>query len=224
MANLNHISDPSKSLEELQKILSGREYSVYYDQKPNIIGQWLDKLKDWLANILDKILPKTGFWGEGASQWLAYTILLVFFLLVIFLVVYMISRMVHRSVLKHKPVSATELTLSYNSHLNKVDQYATEEEYDLALRHLFLALILLLDQEKLLEARVWKTNGEYYEELKNNDRKLAKTFYAIALKFEETMYGGKPITKTEFQLFQELVYTRIIKGEKDAGQTLIQDS
>ncbi|MFK4996929.1 DUF4129 domain-containing protein [Bacillus sp. N9] len=61
-------------------------------------------------------------------------------------------------------------------------------------------------------ARVWKTNGEYYEELKKVNPKWANEFHHLALIFDEVTYGEKSVQKEEYVPF----YIKAMKWLEEA--------
>lgn len=209
--------------EELQQILAKEEYQIYYRQRQNLWQKWLEQFQDWLSRFLHSIFPRTEI-TPGTSNWPAYVLIAVCLLLVITLLILFLSRFVRRRRLQQRVVSsAKELELSFTRHLHEAARYREQAEYGLALRHLFLGFILFLDQKGLLEARAWKTNGEYYQELEKTNKDLAADFYKIALKFEETIYGSRPLTPEQLQNYFNLTQNWLSKGEKNAGQILFQE-
>lgn len=222
--NLNEILDPSKSRDILTEILSGKEYEIYYVQKKSFLAELWERITTWLSEFLHQLFPQTNI-AAGASEWIALGMIIVFLLLLSLLVFFILSRSLRRKKLRKRAAnSGKELALSFTWHLSKAQKYAEQEEHNLALRHLFLGFILLLDQNSLLEARAWKTNGEYYTELKAQDQQLADTFYGFALKFEESMYGGRTISPAEYLHYQSFLKGWTRKGENNAGQILIRQS
>jgi len=93
-------------------------------------------------------------------------------------------------------------------HLQEANRLETEQAYAKATRHLFLSFLLILHEKELLEARMWKTNWEYYAELQAAKSNLANDFYQVALIFEEVTYGEKKIPEKAFVSYRE----RITKG------------
>ncbi|WP_218212222.1 hypothetical protein, partial [Pseudomonas sp. 2822-15] len=90
---------------------------------------------------------------------------------------FLIARTVNRKRIyrDHKPLEAMkELNWSYQNHLDEALRKERLQDYSLATRHLFLALLLYFHDVKWLEARIWKTNWEYYEELKQVNEESAE--------------------------------------------------
>jgi hypothetical protein len=100
---------------------------------------------------------------------------------------------------KQKPLQhLAEKDWSYKDHLAESQKLEEKEDYSLAVRHLFLALLLNFHEREWLQARKWKTNWEYYEELQKVNKEWAEQFYSLALKFDEAAYGEREIKHEEF--------------------------
>ena len=94
--------------------------------------------------------------------------------------------------------SEDELKQDFN-HLIK--QALDEKDYRLALRYQFLRILRVLDDDELIRFKDFKTNRDYYYELKDN--KLKQQFAQAAHVYEYAWYG-------EFEVDQE-VYENGIK-------------
>jgi len=104
-------------------------------------------------------------------------------------------------------------TLTAQEHLAQAHKLAEEGNYRLALRSLLLGFILYLDQNHKIEAKAWKTNWEYYAELSDRAPQLANSFYTLAIKFEEAMYGGRPIARDDYWIYFNQVHKWIHEGD-----------
>ena len=67
---------------------------------------------------------------------------------------------------------------------------------------MFLALLLYFHEKEWLEARIWKTNWEYYEEIRKVNQEWADQFYHLALLFDEATYGERKVDKEEYIRFE----------------------
>ncbi|HWJ02783.1 MAG TPA: DUF4129 domain-containing protein, partial [Verrucomicrobiae bacterium] len=187
--------------EELQGILAGKEYQVYYRENQNFFLDLLQRLKNWLNSILKNLFPQADI-AKTTVDWLAYGIAAVGIFLLLLMLYLLGSRFVRQGHVKRKRLDlAKELTLTARHHLGEAHSLAGQGEYSIALRHLFLGFILFLNQQRWIEAKAWKTNWEYHAELKNYAPHLADFFTSLAVKFEEAMYGGRPITRDDYWLY-----------------------
>lgn len=216
--------DPLKAKEELEEILSQKEYQVYYRQDKNTLADLLERLQDWLNRYLTKFFPKAEF-TEDASEWISYGMVGLGIAIVLLLLVMFSSRVVRENRFFSKPVGTeAELVLSPQSHLIEAENRSGEGDLRSAIRHLFLAYLLHLDQNKWIEAKAWKTNGEYLDELQEARAEIAKTFRVLATQFEATWYGGRPISNEDYREYrqqvvqlvtnEEEVNSKMMKGEK----------
>ncbi|SHN31196.1 DUF4129 domain-containing protein [Gracilibacillus kekensis] len=197
------MSSYQKEREQLIEILSKREYQIYYEDNRSFVEKSWDAIREWLADILSKVFesfdPST---TVGNS--IITVVLIVILLAVAIGIVAIIMTVTRRKRLKnHQPfASSNQLQWGYQEHLNVAKQYASEEEYRLATRHQFLAFLLLLNDKSLLTAKLWKTNWDYYDELKQTEHALAQDFYQLALFFDRSTYGEQQITAEDYQQYQ----------------------
>lgn len=70
-----------KARGDLEDILKGKEYRVYYDSK-GLFATWWDKAKEWIATQLEKLFPAI----DSASR-VSGTILITIIVLIVFLLV-----------------------------------------------------------------------------------------------------------------------------------------
>ncbi|MBS4208019.1 DUF4129 domain-containing protein [Bacillus sp. FJAT-50079] len=189
-----------KARDELENILQGKEYTAYNASK---VESWWEKAKDWIADQLAKLFPSFEAASAAAGPLLVIIIIAVLILIavVVFLLVrYSGRRMKYR---EQSPFqSMREIDWSFPMHLEEAKRREELAEYSLAIRHLFLALLLYFHEKQWLIARVWKTNGEYYQELKKVNQKWANEFHDLALIFDEVTYGEKSVLEEEYIQFR----------------------
>ena len=199
--------------DDLQEILATKEYQIYNHENQNVLLDLLKRLENWLNSILNTIFPQADF-VKRTSEWLSYGIATLGVLLFILLLFLLLSRFVRQGRVNQKRVDmSNRLTRSVQQHLAEAHRLTEQAEYSLALRHLFLGFILYLDQNQWIEARVWKTNWEYYAELKDRAPQLANSFNTLAIRFEEAMYGGRSIAMGDYWSYYNQVNKLIQKGE-----------
>jgi hypothetical protein len=201
---LNTIT-PINARKELEDILSEREYQKYYRQEKNTLAELLEQFQEWINRHLSKILPNVEV-RENTSEWISYGMVGLGIAIVLLLLVMFSSRIVRENRFYSKPIGTeADLIMSPSSHLTQALKHNEEGDIRLALRHLFLAYLLQLDQNKWVEAKAWKTNGEYYDELRTKQPERSKSFRNLAQQFEATWYGGKDISKEEFAIYHQQV-------------------
>ncbi|MHB8126110.1 MAG: DUF4129 domain-containing protein [Desulfitobacteriaceae bacterium] len=199
--------------EDLQGILATKEYQLYYHENQNILLDLLKRLKNWLYSILKAIFPQADF-AQRTSEWLSYGIAILGVLLFFLLLFLLLARFVRQGRVNPKRAGISKrLTRTVQQHLAEAHRLTEQTEYSLALRHLFLGFIVYLDQNQWIEARAWKTNWEYYAELMDHAPQLANSFNTLAIRFEETMYGGRSIAMADYWSYHNQVNRLIHEGE-----------
>jgi hypothetical protein len=199
--------------EDLQGILDTQQYKIYTQENRNILQDLFEGLKNWLYQILQSIFPHADV-AKRTSEWLAYGISSLGLLLLFLLLLLLLSRFVRQGQVNSKQVLlAKGQTPTAQQHLEEGHSLAEEGSYNLALRSLFLGYILYLDQNSWLEAKTWKTNWEYYSELKDRAPQLANSFYTLIIKFEEAMFGGRPIARDDYLFYHNQVRKWIHEGD-----------
>ena len=202
MANID------ETREKLEGILSKREYQVYYEDNRNFLEIGWDKAKNWFMELLSKLFssyePSSGMVEIIMIGIIAIVIILVG--LGVFLVVRSNRR--KRKFRDRLPLtSRNEMSWSCHNHLSAADEQEKQQNYQFATRHMFLALLLYFHEKSWLEARSWKTNWEYYAELKKVNQQSADQFYNLALLFDEVVYGERVMQKDEYIKYREAVMT-----------------
>lgn len=199
--------------EDLQAILATKEYLIYTQENKSLLQDLFAGLKNWLDKILHSLFPQANI-AKRTSEWLSYGIATLGVLLLFLLLFLLFSRFVRQGRVHSKQVNMSKRqTLTAQGHLAEAQRLAEEGNYNSALRNLFLGFILHLDQTKRIEAKAWKTNWEYYAELKDRAPQLANSFYTLAIQFEEAMYGGRPIARDDYWLYYNQVNLWIHEGD-----------
>ncbi|GGM30304.1 hypothetical protein GCM10011351_15560 [Paraliobacillus quinghaiensis] len=213
MKNVNQAKD------SLEMILNQSEYQIYLQDNRNFIQIWWDKFKNWIMDLFSSwfssLQPSSSVGDALVVLLLIAAIILVFFF------IFLSSRnwIRKRNLKNYQPMhQLKEQDFSSLDHLNEANRLETKQAYAEATRHLFLAFLLALHEKELLEARMWKTNWEYYAELQVANSDLASEFYQLALIFEEVTYGEKWISEKAFFSYRE----RITKGLNDFKLTIVE--
>ncbi|MFS0880459.1 DUF4129 domain-containing protein [Metabacillus niabensis] len=193
-----------KARNELENILNSREYKVYEEKPKNIFEQWWNDLNEWFIDFLNSMFPSIEPSKDYSETILMMNIVITILLLLLLVTLLIRNRNRKKSFHLHKPLqSINEIDWTYQMHLSEALKQEGQKEYKLSTRHLFLALLLYFHEREWLVARIWKTNWEYYDELKSVNQKWAEQFYHLALIFDEATYGEKSITKEEYERFKK---------------------
>lgn len=215
--------NPKHARDELKDILSKREYRIYYNQSKSWLEIWWEKAKQWIADKLAKWFPS--FEAANGAAVPVLIALIVVVVLLLALTLFFIFRNVKRNrILRNqKPLqSITKMNWTFKQHLSEARKQELLQEYTLSTRHLFLAVLLYFHDKGWLEARIWKTNFEYYEELRKINRDYADHFYKLAHFFDEVTYGERTVGKEEYFQFRAIAMKWLendseLLGEKGGG-------
>lgn len=199
--------------EELEGILGTKEYTIYTQEHKSSLQNLLASLQHWLQQILQTVFPHTDV-GKKTSAWLSYGLIALGMFLLLLMLILLVSRFVRPSRVQAKPMRpAADQPFTIQRRLAEAHRLAEAGDYSSALRNLLLGFILYLDQNQRIEAKVWKTNWEYYAELKERSPQLAASFYELAQKFEEALYGGRPIAQNDYWFYSSQVSKWIHEGD-----------
>jgi hypothetical protein len=198
--------DSDKARDDLEDILNNREYTVYNDRSKGVIESLWEKLSGWIEGQLSDLFPALEATSGAAS---VVTIGLVVMAIVLLLIsLFFVARGVRRNLKfrDKKPLqSLNEINWSSSKHLSEADKQSALGNYSLSTRHMFLALLLYFHEKEWLEAKIWKTNWEYYDELRKVNKNSAEQFFELALIFDEVTYGERKLEKEEYLQYRKKV-------------------
>lgn len=197
------VENANKARDKLEDILNDAEYAAYYDQSKSIFEVWWEELKRWFAEMLGKIFPSIEPTSSSSGTILLIIISVLVIVLLGILILYLRRRGRNRTLRHFKPIQSTnEMDWTYERHLIEAEKHERSESYTRSTRHMFLALLLYFHEKGWLEARIWKTNWDYYDELRKIDQKGANQFYNFALLFDEVTYGERTVQKEEYESYR----------------------
>lgn len=210
--------DTDNARKDLEEILKTKEYRVYYDKK-GLIATWWDQAKEWIATQLEKLFPAIHSASRASTPILIAIIVVVIILLAFFAFFLIRNTKRNRILRQQKPLqSRKEISWTSQRHLEEAKKHESLAEFTQSTRHLFLALLLFFHEKGLLEARIWKTNWDYYDELRKEDQRKAEQFYQFAQLFEEVTYGERIVMEEEYFQFHDEVM--IVLDEKEEENRL----
>ncbi|MBP3952671.1 DUF4129 domain-containing protein [Bacillus suaedae] len=189
--------------DELEAILSKEEYTQYYDQSQGFFAKWIGKAWTWFLDQLAKLFPAIE--RSSGVPGMVYVVAVVVVVVVLAIVLFLISRNIKRrhDFRENKPLqSMNEINWSSSMHMDELRKREQAGDYKSSTRHLFLALLLHFHENKWLEARIWKTNWEYYDELQKVDQQAASMFNDVALLFDKVTYGEHIVTENEYMHYR----------------------
>ncbi|MCP1158666.1 DUF4129 domain-containing protein [Bacillus infantis] len=193
------MKDAEQARKELSEILEDREYTVYQNQGESFLEKLREKFFTWLEELFPQIEFSSG--SSGAFPF----IMILAGVLFIGIVMFAAARAAKRQKIlqEQQPLDrAAEISWSYKKHLEEAGKHEESGDLTKGARHIFLALLLWFNEYGWLNAKIWKTNWDYYEELKRTDTKTAEVFYSLSALFDRAAYGGQSIKASEFQQFK----------------------
>ncbi len=199
------MSKAQHAKEKIDQILEQDEYQVYYEEQENLFQYLLNQIGKWLLNLLQKLFPQFQITDKAVdvTMYIVGAVgIVVLILLIVLIKRSLTSNRTSRSS-AHPVQHKNELAWSSDKHLQEASSYKRKGDYQQAIRHVFLAMLLYFDQQKWIEARVWKTNWDYYEELKKINLVWATQFYEIAQRFEEVTYGEREVDEQEYESYRQ---------------------
>ncbi len=207
----------NRARDELEQILDQREYQIYYQDDRNFIQIWWDNAKSWLVDILNN-------WFDSLEQSTTFAQGILVIVTIIVLLGVIIAGIIgvrtigrKRSFYDHQALhSIGQKEWTYKDHLTEADKQENLQQYIVAIRHLFVALLLYLDEKQFIEAQNTKTNKEYYEEIRGIDQKKAEHFFRIALVFDQVTYGKQIIEKKAFVRYRNTIRSWIEQQDYDS--------
>lgn len=196
------MQDANKARDDIQEILNKHEYQAYNRESQNIFAVWWEKAMKWIAEQLEVLFPSIQS-AETTAGFLLNTIIVVTIAIVLRAAFLIIRNAKRKQKFRDKqPLqSMKEISWSFGKHLSEAQRFEAAGDYNSSTRHLFLALLLFFHEKEWLEARIWKTNWEYYDELRKINQAWAKEFYHLALYFDEVTYGEHIVQKDEYSQF-----------------------
>ncbi|WP_413375327.1 DUF4129 domain-containing protein [Alkalihalobacillus sp. 1P02AB] len=206
--------DPNHAREELEHILSDREYTIYYEDHRGLIEKTIDRIINWIVEQISKLFPNIEEVANG-NGYLIFGLVVtgvVLLLIALFFLIRTIQR--KRRFRDNKPLhSLSEKEWTYEMYMKEAENLENEGDYTKATRHLFLAILLYFDRREWLLAKPWKTNWEYYDELRSSSKERAERFFEFALLFDRATYGDHRVNLNEYERFKQEAIS-ILKQEE----------
>lgn len=177
----------------LDEILSGKEFRVE-EPKPSL----LDKLMVRLFSLL----PGEIGWLETAFRWLFYTFAVI---AIVAGLIFVAKRFGKLPSFTTSHDDSVEIQNDVDAEAVKMQAYECSKEgnYRLAIRYLYLSLLLYLDKAGLLTYDMSKTDAEYISEAHSSMGSEADRFSSLTLFFERKWYGMEKSSLGDFRQCEE---------------------
>jgi len=168
-----------------------------------------DTSRNWLAQLIDAILDFLNRLFNNTAQGV-YDMRDLFVVIGVILVVVVLvyfARALRRNLVSEQvlpPVKAEEEARTPSEAFNLAQQFVNAGDYRSAVRQMYLATLLLLDQRDKLKYDPTLTNREYLREASLDARTLS-VLAPIIDTFDRTWYGFEPISREEFEMYRQRV-------------------
>ncbi len=187
-----------QDLAALQSILNRPPFV----SESSALPAWLQDIVRRLTDFFDRLASNTArgiFDGRDL-------IVLVGVVLVMAVLVYFILNL-RRNLVQEEALAALvqeHAARTPSEAFNNAQQFANQGDYRSAVRQLYLATLLLLDQRGKLKYDPTLTNREYLRQT-TNDPRAAAAPAPIVETFDRAWYGFEPITRQEFDAYRQRV-------------------
>lgn len=209
------MTDLDQAREKIEEIVNTEEYLKYYEDNRGFLERWWDSVVEWFNELLSKIFgsisPANGF-VTGLVIVIAIIVITLVLLAIFFLLRHYRRKLHYRE--HHQLYSKQEKDWTHVEHLSEADKQEARGNLQLATRHLFLALLLNFHERGYVEARISKTNWEYFEEIKQQEKVRAESFYKLARIFDDVVYGEQPVDSASYQSYKESVLRWVLTSEQ----------
>jgi len=188
--------------EKLESYRRSKEFNYFESDSES----WWTSFKKWLHDVWlwfwDGIFGNLGLNMPGWLLELAkYVVLLLLILLIIWLVVRINPGELFLKDKKQPAVLLSEEeNIIQNEDISELIQHAVQEkDYRLAIRYYYLLILKQLRENKLIDYRAEKTNGEYFNEIRQ--KPIRGQFERITRLYEFIWYGYFSIDQKQFMQF-----------------------
>lgn len=195
-------SAPADALQRLQTILTAPPYSRPAPSPP---PAWLTDFLNWLGRIIEALFSPLGSVAPATANIVAWAIGLIGLAALIGVIVYLLAGL-RRGVIREArpPADDPEANLTASEALDQASSLARDGDYRTAVRYLYLAALLRLDERGQLRYDRALTNREYLDRVQDNPR-LQAALQPIVETFDRVWYGYTPLDQVAFEAYRSSV-------------------
>jgi hypothetical protein len=191
---------PADALERLRTILSNPPYGTRERQEVEP-PSWLIEFLSWLGRLIEAMLRPFGVVIPGAANAVAWVIGILGLILLIGVTADLINGLRRATATTEDDADQSEEVLTSREALTQASTLARDGDRRAAVRYLYLAALLRLDEQGLLHYDRALTNREYIERVRDNP-KLHENLRAIVEIFDQVWYGHLPIEADTFERYR----------------------
>jgi hypothetical protein len=192
---------PADSIERLRHILSAPPYARSEASPP---PAWMTDLLSWLGRLIERLLSPLGSLPSGTGSSLAWAIAAVGILLVLGVILSLALRLRRGLVGEAARPEEAEEVLTAREAIDQAGELARGGDYRAAVRYLYLAALLRLDERGMLRYDRALTNREYLDRTRDNPA-LRAALTPIVETFDTVWYGHVALTRDDFESFRDQV-------------------
>lgn len=208
--NWPHPQTDPDAFDKLAGVLARPEFQPAAQPPPSPIQKWLDEFSRWLNRLLDRLL------GDSVTVPGMDWIILIMGGLALMAVAFFFWRNV-RAYLVHEAAlaqDAAENGLSASAAVQQARLLAAGSDYRQAMRYLYLAALLTLDERGVLRYDKALTNREVLRRAAQSDQpELAQAMSPVVDTFDQVWYGYSPVDDETYQAYTEQV-KQVVEGKK----------
>ncbi|MCL4394217.1 MAG: DUF4129 domain-containing protein [Chloroflexi bacterium] len=159
----------------------------------NPLNELLQHFLDWLSSVLGDVL--------GGVVNARDAVMVLGFVLVVALLIYFFRILVDNVVREsHLPTAGPVEAIASGGILHAAQAYAEQGDYRTAVRQLYLAALLILDEQRVLRYDHTLTNRELLREVAHRPR-IRAALEPVVETFDRTWYGYQKISREDFELY-----------------------
>lgn len=216
--------------EEVKKKLSDILSSSQFREgnaRPDFITQLREKIYELIMDLLEKLnigRRLGGIFGNSAVSSVGVTVLKIAALIVVvgivIVITYFLVKNIKRSkALKKKGKDDAQFLNTVKDPdilLSKVEEFIQKEDYNNALRFLYLSILIRLNKTNVIRLNKSKTNKQYLNEIRENKENIYDYMLQLTNAFNRHWYGNFILYKDEFYRLYDL-YNSIFKKEEQVN-------
>lgn len=188
----------SADLLTLQNILNRPPFV----QEASSLPAWLQDLMRRISDFIDRLFSNT---AQGIFD--ARDLIVLGGIVLVLAVLFYFVRNLRRNLVQEEALVALaeeHAVRTPGEAFNNAQQFINQGDYRNAVRQLYLATLLLLDQRGKLKYDPTLTNREYLIQA-SNDPRASAALVPIVETFDRTWYGFEAISRQEFDTYRERV-------------------
>lgn len=197
-------ASPEVRKEKLRQILSRREFGVSQQGLLERVTGWIIEK---ISNAVKWMLG-SGQIGNGLSQVLSVILASAIIVLFIALIAFVLARIGAAGIASRTAAGMNDLyegPKTPKAALSEAARLASEGDYRSALRLVYLAILLKLDDRELIRFDRTGTNWEYLAKLRPYSE-LQEILRPVTIAFDEKWYGHAPASDEDYREFLDIYH------------------